>query len=49
MSSISVKKGQSVRRGDRLGKAGNTGHSFGVHLHFEVRINGVPVDPYGYL
>ena len=49
LSSISVRLGQTVNRGDPLGKAGNTGHSFGVHLHFEVRIDGVPVDPYGYL
>ncbi len=49
LSSISVSVGQNVNRGDPLGKAGNTGHSFGVHLHFEVRINGTPVDPYGYL
>ena len=41
--------GDQVRRGDVIGYVGNTGHSFGAHLHFEVRINGRPVDPMKYL
>jgi murein DD-endopeptidase MepM/ murein hydrolase activator NlpD len=41
--------GASVRQGDVIGFVGNTGHSFGSHLHFEVRIDGRPVDPRGYL
>ena len=41
--------GDSVAQGDVIGYVGNTGHSFGAHLHFEVRINGKPVDPMGYL
>ncbi len=48
-SSIAVSSGVQVSQGQVIGYVGNTGHSFGAHLHFEVRINGVPVDPLGYL
>ena len=44
-----VRAGARVRQGQVIGYVGNTGHSFGAHLHFEVRINGSPVDPMGYL
>jgi murein DD-endopeptidase MepM/ murein hydrolase activator NlpD len=47
-SSIAV-GGGSVVQGQVLGYVGCTGHCFGPHLHFEVRINGSPVDPLGYL
>jgi murein DD-endopeptidase MepM/ murein hydrolase activator NlpD len=48
-SSIAVSNGQTVSQGQVIGYVGCTGHCFGPHLHFEVRINGTPVDPMGYL
>jgi murein DD-endopeptidase MepM/ murein hydrolase activator NlpD len=48
-SSIAVGCGQSVAQGQVIGYVGCTGHCFGPHLHFEVRVNGSPVDPLRYL
>jgi murein DD-endopeptidase MepM/ murein hydrolase activator NlpD len=48
-SQIAVTCGQHVEQGQTLGYVGCTGHCFGPHLHFEVRINGSAVDPLGYL
>ena len=48
-SSIAVTCGQQVAQGQVIGYVGCTGHCTGPHLHFEVRIDGNPVDPMGYL
>ena len=48
-SQIAVSLGQAVSQGEVIGYVGCTGHCFGPHLHFEVRVNGNPVDPLGYL
>lgn len=45
MSSFIVRPGQQVKKGDVLGYVGSTGRSTGNHLHYEVRIEGAPVNP----
>jgi murein DD-endopeptidase MepM/ murein hydrolase activator NlpD len=47
-SKILVKKGQKVKRGQRIGISGDSGHSTGPHLHFTVFHNCTPTDPYGW-
>ena len=47
--SLYVSEGQNVSKGEVIAGAGSTGNSTGPHCHFEVRINGSPVDPMGYL
>lgn len=47
--SFAVSPGQRVAQGQVIGYSDCTGHCFGPHVHFEVRVNGTPVDPMGYL
>lgn len=49
LSSIYVNPGQSIGRGQAIGRMGSTGRSSGVHLHFEIRLNGVLQNPLNYL
>lgn len=48
LSSVNVSVGQTVTQGQVIGYSGNTGNSYGAHLHFEVRVNGSAVNPMSY-
>ena len=48
-SRILVKAGQKVKRGQVIALVGNSGHSTGPHVHYEVHVNGTPVDPINYI
>jgi murein DD-endopeptidase MepM/ murein hydrolase activator NlpD len=48
-SELLVKEGDKIKRGTKIALVGNTGHSTGPHLHYEVHADGVPVDPMKYL
>ncbi len=49
MSRIAVAAGERVRKGDIIGYVGSTGRSTGPHLHYEVRVDGKPVNPIPYM
>lgn len=49
LSSIGVREGQRVSRGDRIGGMGSTGRSTGTHLHYEIRVGGNPINPMTYI
>ncbi|MDM4720713.1 M23 family metallopeptidase [Micromonospora sp. WMMA1363] len=48
-SAVTVQEGQQVKAGDQLGLVGNTGHSYGSHLHLEIHVKGEPLDPVPWL
>ena len=48
-SKLLVKAGQKVTEGQKIAEIGMTGYTTGPHVHFEVRLNGVPVNPYPYI
>ena len=47
LSGYNVRKGNKVKRGQKIGRVGNSGRSKGYHLHFELRMDGRPVNPAG--
>ncbi|MFN3953032.1 MAG: DUF5930 domain-containing protein [Pararhodobacter sp.] len=49
LHTINVNVGQRVSRGDRIGGMGTTGRSTGVHLHYEIRVGGRPINPMTYI
>lgn len=49
LNKILVRPGQKVKRGDKIAEVGLTGKTTGPHLHYEVRVNGIPVNPVRYI
>jgi len=49
LSAYSVLMGQKIKKGQRVGSVGKTGYTTAPHLHFEVHLNGVPVNPEPYI
>jgi murein DD-endopeptidase MepM/ murein hydrolase activator NlpD len=49
LDKVLVRVGQKVKRGDKIAEVGNTGKTTGPHLHYEVRLNGIPINPMRYI
>ena len=49
MSKLSVKVGDEVERGDQVGNVGSTGRATGTHIHYEIQVNGKPINPQRFL
>lgn len=49
LDKVGVKRGQAIKRGQEIATVGNTGRTTGPHLHYEVHLNGVPVNPLRYI
>jgi murein DD-endopeptidase MepM/ murein hydrolase activator NlpD len=49
LSKVLVRVGQKVKRGDNIAEVGMTGKTTGPHLHYEIRLNGVPINPMKYI
>ena len=49
LSKVLVKKNQIVKRGQIIGEAGESGKALGPHLHYEIHIDGTPIDPLDFL
>ena len=49
LSKVLVKKGDKIKRGQEIAQVGNTGRSTGPHLHYEVLLNNVPVNPLNFI
>jgi murein DD-endopeptidase MepM/ murein hydrolase activator NlpD len=49
LDKVYVKKGQAVKRHQEIAQVGDSGRTTGSHLHYEVHLNGVPVNPLRYI
>jgi murein DD-endopeptidase MepM/ murein hydrolase activator NlpD len=49
LNKVLVRIGQKVNRGDKIAEVGMSGKTTGPHLHYEVRVNGIPANPMGYI